>query len=77
MGLTIIIVLFGFAQLLLMEIKKIFPDTPVVIITAYPAKYPQQLAMEEGADGYLTKPFHIDKIDKLIRELTLEKTSSK
>ncbi len=62
---------------LLKEIKQTSPDIPVIIITAYPATYSQQWVMEEGADGYLTKPFHIDKIDKLIRELTLEKTSSK
>lgn len=62
---------------LLKEIKQVSPGIPVVIITAYPAAYSQQWIMEEGADGYLTKPFHIDKIDKLIRELTLEKASSK
>lgn len=62
---------------LLKEAKHLFPKMPVVIITGYPATYSQQWVMEEGADGYLTKPFHIDKIDKLIRELTLEKSLSK
>jgi DNA-binding NtrC family response regulator len=61
---------------LLKKIKEASPGIPVVIITAYPAAYSQQWVMEEGADGYLTKPFHIDRIDKLIRELTLEKIPS-
>lgn len=61
---------------LLKQIKQTFPKIPVIIITAYPAAYSQQWVMEEGADGYLTKPFHIDKIDRLIQELTMEKTPS-
>ena len=62
---------------LLKEVKNLSPKMPVIIITGYPASYSQQWVMEEGADGYLTKPFHIDKIDKLIRELTSEKSLSK
>lgn len=62
---------------LLREVKQISPETPVIIITGYPETYSQQWIMEGGADGYLTKPFHIDKIDKLIQELTLERALPK
>ncbi len=54
---------------LLKNIKQTTPELPVVIITGFPASYPTQKAMQEGADGYLAKPFRIEKIDELMREL--------
>ena len=60
---------------LLKEVKQVWPNLPVIVITGYPAAYSQQWVMEEGADGYLTKPFRIEKMDKLIQELTTETPS--
>jgi len=57
----------GFA--LLKNIKQIAPDLPVVLITGFPSACPAQKAMQEGADGYLAKPFRIEKIDELMRDL--------
>ncbi len=54
---------------LLKNIKQTSPELPVVIITGFPASYPTQKAMQEGADGYLAKPFRIEKIDELMRDL--------
>jgi two-component system response regulator PilR (NtrC family) len=54
---------------LLKNIKKTDSQTPVVMITGFPSTCPVQKAMQEGADGYLAKPFRIEKIDELMREL--------
>lgn len=54
---------------LLKNIKKSDSQTPVVMITGFPSTCPVQKAMQEGADGYLAKPFRIEKIDELMREL--------
>ena len=54
---------------LLKNIKQTSPTLPVVMITGYPTSCPVQKAMQEGADGYLAKPFRIEKIDELMRDL--------
>ncbi len=54
---------------LLKNIKQMAPDLPVVMITGFPSACPVQKAMQEGADGYLAKPFRIERIDELMREL--------
>jgi DNA-binding NtrC family response regulator len=63
---------------LLKNIKKTAPEVPVVMITGFPSMCPVQKVMQEGADGYLAKPFRIEKIDELMRDLLSagEKTSS-
>jgi DNA-binding NtrC family response regulator len=58
---------------LLKELKKIGKKIPVVMITAYPQVYPAQKALKEGADGYLSKPFRVEKIDELMRILLEDK----
>jgi DNA-binding NtrC family response regulator len=54
---------------LLKSIKEKAPDLPVVMITGFPSICPVQKVMQEGADGYLAKPFRIEKIDQLMRDL--------
>lgn len=54
---------------LLKTIKQTSPELPVVMITGFPSSCPVQKAMQEGADGYLAKPFRIEKIDQLMRDL--------
>jgi DNA-binding NtrC family response regulator len=54
---------------LLKSIKKTDGEIPVVLITGFPSTCPVQKAMQEGADGYLAKPFRIEKIDELMRDL--------
>ncbi|MGB2980798.1 MAG: response regulator [Candidatus Zixiibacteriota bacterium] len=54
---------------LLKNIKKTDREIPVVMITGFPSTCPVQKAMQEGADGYLAKPFRIEKIDELMRDL--------
>lgn len=43
---------------LLEEIKKIYPGTPVVIITAYPATDNIIQALRNGASDFISKPYH-------------------
>jgi DNA-binding NtrC family response regulator len=54
---------------LLKNIKEMVPQLPVVLITGFPSTYPAQRALQEGADGYLAKPFRIEKMDELLRDL--------
>jgi len=58
---------------LLKNIKQMVPRVPVVLITGFPSSYPSQRALQEGADGYLAKPFRIEKMDELLRDLLHEK----
>ncbi|MFQ6002285.1 MAG: response regulator, partial [Candidatus Zixiibacteriota bacterium] len=58
---------------LLKNIKEMAPQLPVVLITGFPSTYPAQKALQEGADGYLAKPFRIEKMDELLRDLLCEK----
>jgi CheY-like chemotaxis protein len=60
---------------LLKQIKSNHINIPVMMITAYSQAFPVQKALEEGADGYLAKPFRIEKIDELMRQLLSEKQS--
>ena len=61
---------------LLKEIRKMGKKIPVVMITAYPQVYPAQKALQEGADGYLSKPFRVEKIDELMRILLEDKDNT-
>lgn len=54
---------------LLHLLKSKYPDLPVVIITGYPLAYPPQKAIQEGASGYIAKPFRINQIDKLLGKI--------
>jgi DNA-binding NtrC family response regulator len=58
---------------LLKSIKDMVPELPVVLITGFSSAYPPQRALQEGADGYLAKPFRIEKMDELLRDLLHEK----
>jgi DNA-binding NtrC family response regulator len=58
---------------LLKNIKEMIPQLPVVLITGFPSSYPPQTALQEGADGYLAKPFRIEKMDSLLRDLLYER----
>lgn len=58
---------------LLKNIKETVPQLLVVLITGFPSSYPAQRALQEGADGYLAKPFRIEKMDELLRDLLHER----
>jgi len=63
---------------LLKESKARYPETEVIMITAYATVDTAVDAMKEGAYQYLAKPFKLDEVRKIVREalykrrLTLE-----
>ena len=51
------------------KIKKINPNTSVMMMTAYAVENLVQEAIEEGAKGIIYKPFDIDDLVSIVREL--------
>jgi DNA-binding NtrC family response regulator len=47
---------------LIREAKKIDPDRPVIVITAYGSSQSAEESITEGAYDYITKPFRKDQI---------------
>lgn len=60
----------------LRESREIRPQLKVIIITAYPSVETAVQAMKQGAVDYLTKPFDLDDLDKLIRGTLIPTTDS-
>lgn len=52
---------------ILMEIKKILPQIPVIMITAYGTIHNAVEAMKKGADDYILKPFSFDELDAVVQ----------
>jgi len=53
---------------LLKEIKKIFPSMKVIMITAYDNEANYNLAMQNGADGFMAKPVDFNLLRTKINE---------
>ncbi len=53
----------------LMEIKKIRPETHVIMMTAYSVDEMVHKALEEKASEIIYKPFEIDKVLALIKNI--------
>ncbi|MCI0706938.1 MAG: sigma-54 dependent transcriptional regulator [Ignavibacteriae bacterium] len=51
----------------LKQYRKIAPDLPVIVFTAYGTSEKAIEAMKEGAFDYLTKPFDLDELSTVIR----------
>jgi DNA-binding NtrC family response regulator len=58
---------------LLRAIKATWPGLPVVIITGYGTFHTEKRVMKEGADGYISKPCTLSKIDKTISSILSHK----
>jgi DNA-binding NtrC family response regulator len=54
---------------LLREIKARHAALPVVIITGYGTFHTEKRVMKEGADGYISKPCTLAKIDKTLSSI--------
>ncbi len=50
---------------LLKKIKSLYPDIPVILITAFASLDTAVNAMKEGAWDYLTKPFQLDELREI------------
>jgi len=53
----------------LKEIKKISPETRVIMITAYADKNLEKEAIKQGADIVIHKPFDIKKVIAIVEKL--------
>jgi len=56
-------------SVLLKEIKARYPGLPVVIITGYGTFHTEKRLMREGADGYISKPCTLAKIDRVLSSI--------
>lgn len=53
---------------LLRTIKDKFPDLPVVVITGFGTEASKDDALSAHADDFLSKPFKVDEIQKLLQK---------
>lgn len=51
---------------LLEQVKASYPETKVIIMTAYGASYAEEEAIERGASHYIEKPFEIKEVKRLV-----------
>ena len=58
----------------LQEIRKLYPDLPVVMMTAYGTVETAVVSMKEGALDYLTKPIDLDEL-LLMLQRVIERTT--
>jgi DNA-binding response OmpR family regulator len=58
---------------ILSAIKKFQFEIPVIVITAFGGEEVYRRATARGADGYLEKPIHFDKLRALIQDLVPSK----
>jgi CheY-like chemotaxis protein len=56
---------------LLDEVKKQFPDLPVMMVTAYGDDARRRRASELGASEFLTKPVDFEQLKEQLRQLPL------
>ncbi len=49
-------------------IKKLQPELPIIVITAFGSETVRSRALERGASGYLEKPIHFNELRILIEK---------
>ena len=60
---------------LLKEVKTLWPDLPVAMITAYGDDESRRRALEAGASDFLTKPLDFDELKSKISEMIAQRSS--
>ncbi len=50
-------------------VKQDYTDTKVIIITAYATPEVERTARTAGVDYFLTKPFSLDRLEQIIKEV--------
>jgi len=51
---------------ILNEIKRVYPDTEVIMVTAYAPLETVRMALRLGAFGFLMKPFDVNALIKIV-----------
>ena len=59
---------------ILPRIKKLQPDAPIIVITAFGTEEVQRKALERGANAYLEKPIHFSELRALIHDMFSKKS---
>lgn len=54
-------------------IRKLQPETSIIVITAFGSEEVQRKAMERGANSYIEKPLHFIELKRKIHELVFLK----
>ena len=62
---------------ILPRIRRLKPETPIIVMTAYGSDDVRRRAFERGATDYLEKPIRLSKLRTLIREVVLRKELEK
>jgi CheY-like chemotaxis protein len=55
-------------------IKRLQPEAPIIVITAFGSEEVQRKAFERGANAYLEKPIHFHKLRTLIHDMFSRKS---
>ena len=55
-------------------IRKLQPEVPIIVITAFGSEEIRQRVLERGATAYLEKPIHLDQLRTLIDQVVLSET---
>ncbi|MBU1209475.1 MAG: response regulator [Proteobacteria bacterium] len=50
-------------------LKKLQPQSLIIVITAFGSEEVYRRALERGADAYLEKPIHLDELRKLMQKM--------
>jgi YesN/AraC family two-component response regulator len=51
------------------KVKQDYPTTKIIIITAYATPDVERTARTAGVDYFLTKPFSLDRLEQIIKEV--------
>ncbi len=60
---------------LLKEVKTLWPELPVAMITAYGDDQSRRIALEAGATDFLTKPLDFDELKSKISDMIAQRSS--
>ena len=56
-------------------IRRLRPEAPIIVITAFGSQEAYRRSFERGATGYLEKPIHMNKLRTLIHETICNKVN--
>jgi DNA-binding response OmpR family regulator len=59
---------------ILPRIRRLKPETPIIVMTAYGSDDVRRRSLERGATIYLEKPIHLSQLRTVIREMVLRKS---
>ncbi len=59
---------------ILPAIRRLKPETPIIVMTAYGSEDLRRRTLERGATIYLEKPIRLNQLKTLVREVSLRKS---